>query len=91
MHGIMDEQFLTDLAKKVHRGQEGRALHGFTTGGRVFGYDNVPVEDPSRTGKYGRPACAGRQVGVNPAQAAVVNRIFAMFAGGMARAQSRFN
>jgi hypothetical protein len=24
MHGIMDEQYLTDLAKKVHRGQEGR-------------------------------------------------------------------
>jgi site-specific DNA recombinase len=35
MHGIMDEQYLTDLAKKVHRGQEGRALHGYTTGGRV--------------------------------------------------------
>jgi site-specific DNA recombinase len=35
MHGIMDEQYLVDLAKKVHRGQEGRALNGFTTGGRV--------------------------------------------------------
>jgi DNA invertase Pin-like site-specific DNA recombinase len=30
MHGIMDEQYLADLAKKVHRGQEGLALNGYT-------------------------------------------------------------
>ncbi len=83
MHGIMDEQYLTDLAKKVHRGQEGRALSGYTTGGRVFGYTNVPIEDPTRTGKYGRPAVLGVKLEINPDQAAVVNRIFTMFAGGM--------
>src|SRR2546422_9926445 len=59
MHGIMDEQYLTDLAKKVHRGQEGRALNGYTTGGRVYEYNNVPIEDPTRMGKYGRPAVLG--------------------------------
>ena len=83
MHGIMDEQYLTDLAKKVHRGQEGRALNGFTTGGRVYGYNNIADEDPSRTGKYGRPAVRGVKLEINPEQAAVVNRIFTMFAGGM--------
>lgn len=82
MHGIMDEQHLTDLAKKVHRGQEGRALHGFTTGRRVYRYDNVPIEDPNRTGKYGRPAVLGVKLKVNPEQAAVVNRIFRMSADG---------
>jgi DNA invertase Pin-like site-specific DNA recombinase len=37
MHGIMDEQYLAELAAKVHRGQEGRALNGYTTGGRIYG------------------------------------------------------
>jgi DNA invertase Pin-like site-specific DNA recombinase len=53
MQGIIDEQFLTDLAKKVHRGLEGRALSGYTPGGRIYGYNNVHVEDPTRMGKYG--------------------------------------
>jgi site-specific DNA recombinase len=83
MHGIMDEQYLIDLAKKVHRGQEGRALNGYTTGGRVFGYSNVPIEDPARTGKYGRPAVLGVKLVINAGQAAVVNRIFTMYAEGI--------
>jgi site-specific DNA recombinase len=82
MHGIMDEQFLLDLAQKVHRGQEGRALHGYTTGGRVFGYLNAPIEDPTRTGKYGRPAVLGVRLEIHPEQAAVVNRMFKMYANG---------
>src|SRR5215471_14848395 len=82
MHGIMDEQFLVDLSKKVHRGQEGRALLGYTTGGRVFGYTNVPVEDPTRTGKYGRPAVLGVRLEINPEQAAIVRRIFQMYVEG---------
>jgi site-specific DNA recombinase len=82
MHGIMDEQYLTDLAKKVHRGQEGRALHGFTTGGKVYGYNNVPIEDPSRTGKYGRPAVLGVKLAINTEQAAIISRIFTMYANG---------
>src|SRR5689334_4345529 len=82
MQGIMDEQYLTDLAKKVHRGQEGRALNGYTTGGRVFGYNNVPIEDPMRMGKYGRPAVLGVKLEINVEQAAVVKRIFRMYAEG---------
>jgi DNA invertase Pin-like site-specific DNA recombinase len=82
MHGIMDEQYLVDLAKKVHRGQEGRALNGFTTGGRVYGYNNVPIEDRNRLGKYGRPAILGVKLEVNHEQAAVVQRIFKMYADG---------
>jgi DNA invertase Pin-like site-specific DNA recombinase len=83
MHGIMDEQYLTDLAKKVHRGQEGRALNGYTTGGRVYGYDNIPIEDPTRNGKYGRPAVLGVKLELNLSQAAEVQRIFTMYAEGM--------
>ena len=83
MQGIMDEQYLTDLAKKVHRGQEGRALHGYTTGGRVYGYRNVPIEDPDRTGKYGRPAVLGVKLEIIAEQATVINRIFTMYTDGL--------
>ena len=83
MHGMMDEEYLAGLASKVHRGQEGRVLHGYTTGGRVYGYTNVPIEDPTRTGKYGRPAVSGVKLVIHPEQAAVVNRIFEMYANGM--------
>ena len=86
MNGIMDAQYLVDLAKKVHRGQEGRALHGFTTGGRVYGYTNVPIEDATRMGKYGRPAVLGVKLEVNPEQAPVVNRIFTMYSEGSGQA-----
>ena len=83
LQGMHAEQFLDSLRDKVHRGQEGRVLKGLNPGGRVYGYDNVPIEDPSRTGKYGRPAVSGVKLEINPAQAAVVNRIFVMYAGGM--------
>jgi site-specific DNA recombinase len=82
MFGIIDEQYLTDLSKKVHRGQEGRALHGFTTGGRIYGFNNVPIEDPTRMGKYGRPAVSGVRLEVNAEQARIVIRIFTMYAQG---------
>jgi hypothetical protein len=45
MNGMIDEQFLTALAEKVHRGQEGQLRRGFIPGGRCYGYRNVPLED----------------------------------------------
>src|SRR3989442_1474905 len=83
IHGMMDEHYLVGLADKVHRGQEGQVLKGLHPGGRVFGYVNVPIEDPSRQGKYGRPAVAGVRLEIDAQQAAVVRRIFEMYAGGL--------
>jgi site-specific DNA recombinase len=83
IHGMVDEQFLDGLRDKVHRGQEGRVLQGLTPGGRCFGYDNVPIEDPSRQGKYGRPAVIGVDQKFNERQATVVRRIFDLYARGM--------
>jgi len=83
VHGIIDQQYLKDLSQKVYRGQEGRALHGYTTGGRVYGYRNTPIEDPSRMGKYGRPAVLGVKLEVVPEQAEVIRRLFSMYAAGM--------
>ncbi len=82
LHGMMDEQFLVSLGEKVHRGQEGRALKGMQPGGKCFGYRNVPIEDPSRTGKYGRAAVSGVKLEFDEVEAPIVQRVFAMYADG---------
>ena len=60
---------LLELAKKTHRGLQGRALQGLHTGGRCFGYENVREGDSVR-------------YQINEAEATVVRRIFEMAAGG---------
>ncbi|MDT8067259.1 MAG: recombinase family protein [Terriglobia bacterium] len=87
LHGMMDEQFLVGLADKVHRGQEGRVLKGLVSGGRCFGYRNVPIEDPSKLAKYGRRAVIGVRLEINEVEAAIVRRIFKMSAEGMSYAR----
>lgn len=93
LHGMMDEQFLDGLRDKVHRGQEGRVLHGLTPGGKCFGYLNVPIEDTNRQGKYGRPAVLGVELRIHPQQAPIVHRIFQMYAdgSGLARISKTLN
>ena len=83
VHGIIDEQYLDGLSDKVHRGQEGRVLKSFNPGGRIYGYNNSPIEDPTRQGKYGRPAVLGVRLELIPDQAMVVRRIFGAYASGM--------
>jgi site-specific DNA recombinase len=82
LHGMMDEQFLVGLAEKVHRGQEGRALKGLQPGGKCFGYRNVPIEDPTRSAKYGRSAVSGVKLEIDEEQSNIVRRVFSMYAGG---------
>ena len=82
LHGMMDEQFLVQLAEKVHRGQEGRALNGLQPGGRCYGYRNIPIEDPSRPAKYGRASVTGVKLEIQQEEAATVRRIFEFYAGG---------
>lgn len=86
LHGMMDEQFLISLGEKVHRGQEGRALNGFQPGGKCYGYRNVPIEDPTRSGKYGRFAVSGVKLEIIEEEAAVVRRIFEMYSSGISQA-----
>jgi site-specific DNA recombinase len=69
VHGLVDSLYIKELAKKTHRGLEGRALLGQCTGGRCFGYDNVTE------------AGIVRQQ-INPSEAAIVQRIFEMAAEG---------
>lgn len=80
IQGMMDEQYVFGLRDKVHRGQRGRILNGYIHGGKCYGYKNVPVEDPTRRGDYGRPAVIGVLQEVIPEEAAVIHRIFEMYA-----------
>jgi site-specific DNA recombinase len=81
-HGIVDSLYIRELAKKTHRGVEGRALQGFHTGGRCFGYRNVPIEDAARVDQHGRSLITGVRLEVREDEAAVVRRIFELYAGG---------
>jgi site-specific DNA recombinase len=47
VHGLVDSLYIKELAKKTHRGLEGRAIRGLHTGGRCFGCP------PTRTTFYG--------------------------------------
>jgi len=69
VHGLVDSLYIKELAKKTHRGLQGRALQGLHTGGRCFGYESVRDGDVIR-------------YGVNGEEAAVVRRIFEMAADG---------
>ena len=86
LNGMMDEQYLVNLAEKVHRGQEGRVLLGLQPGGKCYGYRNSPITDPTRKGKYGRDAVSGVRLEIEPEQAAVVLRVFKMYGEGQSYA-----
>jgi DNA invertase Pin-like site-specific DNA recombinase len=80
--GQQDEQYTVGLGDKVHRGQRGRVLNGFTCSGRLYGYDNVPVPAPGEQWRYGRAATLGVKRIVNEKESEVVNLIFDMYIAG---------
>ncbi len=59
--------------QRTHDALLRRARGGYVTGGKVYGYDHVRASTPGPTGGIHRPPA--RRV-INPAQAAVVRRIF---------------
>jgi DNA invertase Pin-like site-specific DNA recombinase len=69
MLGTMAQLYLSDLREKTWRGQLGRALRG--PGGKAYGYDVVTDDNG---------AAGDRRI--NPAEAAIVRRIFHEFADG---------
>jgi site-specific DNA recombinase len=81
-HGIVDSLYIRELAKKVYRGVEGRALKGLHPGGRCFGYRSQPIEDPTRTDAYGRPIIVGVKLAVDESEAEAVRRVFSLYAAG---------
>jgi site-specific DNA recombinase len=81
-HGIVDSLYIRELAKKVYRGVEGRALQKLHTGGRCFGYRSVPIEDSAHPDPHGRPAIVGARLEIATEEAEVVRRIFTLYASG---------
>jgi len=73
-HGIVDSLYLKELGRNVHRGVD--------TGGRCFGYHNVPIEDPTRVDQHGRALITGVRLEVREDQAAIIRRIFTKYADG---------
>jgi site-specific DNA recombinase len=83
VHGIVDSLYIQELAGKTRRGLEGKALARLHTGGRCFGYKNVPIENKEKTDAYGRPLIEGARLQVDDAQAEIVRQIFSLYAGGL--------
>ena len=74
--GLFADQYLQAVRRQTHRGLEGRAIAGFHTGGRTFGY--ATVEEPSPPD----PEHPRRIVVVDEAEAETVRRIFVSFVAG---------
>ena len=69
--GLINELYLDDLREKTCRSLVGLFERGFHVGGVTFGYCSGPT-----------PCGEGRQLAIDPAQAAIVTRIFTDFAAG---------
>src|SRR5216683_320549 len=71
--GFASEMERERAQQRTHDALLRLARGGYVTGGKVYGYDNVRASTPGPTGGTHRPPA--RRV-INPAQAAVVHRIF---------------
>jgi DNA invertase Pin-like site-specific DNA recombinase len=76
LKGTMNALFLKDLAAKSHRGMRGRVEAGKSGGGITYGYDMVRGFNAD-----GSPITGERTI--NPAEAAVVRRIFEQYGAGV--------
>jgi site-specific DNA recombinase len=69
-HGLADALYVKELAKKTHRGMEGRILAGLHVGGRCYGYRGV------------RLPTGGVSLEIDQAEASVIRQIFEMSSSG---------
>ncbi len=68
----MNQLFLKDLAKKTHRGMEGRIEKGRSAGGKAYGYKSLKTVDEADRGR----------LEIVEHEASVIVRIFEVFASG---------
>lgn len=57
-------------------------MQGNLANDRVYGYTNPLVEDTTSKGKWGRPFVVAVNLEINPAEAAIVVRIFELYVSG---------
>ena len=75
---LMNDVFLEVVRTETHRGLEGRALAGFHTGGRCYGYTSTPEPNPAD------PEHPRAVVRVQPEEARRVREIFERYVAGEA-------
>ena len=76
--GMMGQMQLADIREKTRRGLAGRVREGKSPGGLAYGYAVLPPQ-------AGAKDAGDREI--NPAEAAIVERIFRDYAAGMAPRQ----
>jgi len=72
-----------EMKQKIHRGQEGNALNGKTTGGKFYGYKPVPIYSETETDAYGLPVIEYGVLEINEHEAEIVRQIFEWAADGV--------
>lgn len=73
---LVNDTFLQIVRHETHRGLQGRALAGFSTGGRTYGYMTIEEENaPDPEHKRRRPV-------IHEEEAALVRRVFDLFLSG---------
>ena len=78
-----DQEYSESIGHNTRKGLRGQFLAGFHPGHTCYGYSNLPIEDPTRKGDYGRPAVAGVKQIINPIEAEIVVWIFEAYTAGM--------
>ncbi len=78
-----DEASNERLAHRVKRGHEGARLKGYSAGGFCYGYRTRPVLEAGREQAYSRADFSGYAFTIFEPEAAVVIRIFDLYADGM--------
>ncbi|MCC6334298.1 MAG: recombinase family protein [Myxococcales bacterium] len=73
---LVNDTFLQLVKAETHRGLEGRAIAGFWTGGRVFGYSTVTESNPPD------PEHPRKVPVINDREAVVVRKIFGWYRDG---------
>src|SRR5580700_7226098 len=74
---LVNDTFLQLVKSETHRGLEGRALGGFWTGRRVYGYATVQEENPpDAEHPRKRPV-------IDPKEKEIVLRVFRLFSEGL--------
>ena len=77
VNAIVNDAFLEMVKHETHRGMEGRAIAGFATGGRAYGYTTRPEENPTD------PERVRAIYVIEAAEARIVVRIFRMWLDGL--------
>lgn len=82
IRGAINEEARREIAWRTHRGQEGQVRKGYISGGKLYGYRNVPEYHPSEADQHGRPVVVAVRREIDPDQAKWVLWIFERFVDG---------